>query len=325
MLKKKLHKICDGIQSTMPSCAEYAIFGIFPKSRYRQICCSQSASISASLYIPTGSLSSLPQWLMNPSFRLNDKHWLLCFLARLSLSCKISGRFLHGWPLSKQHSFRIHGVTCCQIVWFFRNQSGRSSKRMVAFVRPCHCHLIPKMMLTHSAGRLRLACNLFSLISLIRIDDTLLDRSSELRLHVFGDAARVFPSCSHLCRKWYHSLFWWVCCLFARVLKSMLDVYISWSNNHLRRIARVCSLPLYIPYLGAEYIIVSRLYQYQKYVVQSIVADATLTRWKFFGWSRHCARCALKGAFIQLLNNQSIDAFQIFHHACVEMYENFIT
>jgi len=31
-------------------------------------------------------------------------------------------------------SFVLHGVTCCQMIWFFRNQSGRSSKSMIAFV-----------------------------------------------------------------------------------------------------------------------------------------------------------------------------------------------
>ena len=33
----------------------------------------------------------------------------------------------------------------------------------------------------------------------------------------------------------------------------------------------------------------------------------------------------MKGAFIQLHNSQSIDIFQIFHNASVEMYEIFIT
>ena len=96
----------------------------------------------ASVYltvIPTGSSSSL-QWLMKSPIRLNNKCWLLCFLARLSLSCKISGRFPHAWPLSEQHSFRLHGVTCCQMIWFFRNQFGRSSKSTITFVCPCHCY-----------------------------------------------------------------------------------------------------------------------------------------------------------------------------------------
>jgi hypothetical protein len=34
-------------------------------------------------------------------------------------------------------------------------------------------------------------------------------------------------------------------------------------------------------YFGAEYIFVSRLNQYQKYVVKSITTDATLTLWGF--------------------------------------------
>jgi hypothetical protein len=46
-------------------------------------------------------------------------------------------------------------------------------------------------------------------------------------------------------------------------------------------VARVCSLPLYIPYFGAEYIFVSRLKQYLQYVVKSILTDATLTLWGF--------------------------------------------
>ena len=47
--------------------------------------------------------------------------------------------------------------------------------------------------------------------------------------------------------------------------------YISWSVLHPPRIARVCSLPLYTPYLGAEYNCVSRLNQYQKYVIKCMV------------------------------------------------------
>ena len=99
---------------------------------------------------------------------------------------------------------------------------------------------------------------------------------------------------------------------------------ISWSYKHPPRIARVCSLPLYIPYFGVEYIFVFRPKEYQRYIVKSIVTDATLTLWGF-GRSRRCARFPLKGAFIRLLTNQSIDVFQIFHHASVEMYEIFIT
>ena len=36
---------------------------------------------------------------------------------------------------------RLHGITCCQMIWFFR-QSGRdrSSKSMNALVGPCHIH-----------------------------------------------------------------------------------------------------------------------------------------------------------------------------------------
>ena len=44
--------------------------------------------------------------------------------------------------------------------------------------------------------------------------------------------------------------------------------------NHLHRIARVRSLPLYIPYFGAEYMFASRLKQYHRCVVKSILIDA---------------------------------------------------
>ena len=81
----------------------------------------------------------LSAWLMTTPIRLHNKCWVLCSLARLSLSCKVSDPFLHGWPLSKELSFRLHGVTSCQIIWFFRTQSGRSSKSMIALVRLCHC------------------------------------------------------------------------------------------------------------------------------------------------------------------------------------------
>ena len=43
-----------------------------------------------------------------------------------------------------------------------------------------------------------------------------------------------------------------------------------------------------------------------------------------FGWSRRYARLPWKGEFIRLLIDQSIDVFQIFHHASMEMYEIFI-
>ena len=101
-----------------------------------------SAPILASVYLTVISTSSFPlqSWLLKLSIRMNNKRWVLCFLARLSLSCKFSDRFLHGRPLSKQHPFRLHGITCCQMIWFFRAQSGRSSKNIKALVRRCHCH-----------------------------------------------------------------------------------------------------------------------------------------------------------------------------------------
>ena len=103
-----------------------------------------SVSILASVQFtvistPAGLSSSPLQWLMTTPIRLHNKCWVLCSLAQLSLSCKVSDLFLHGWPLSKEHSFRLHGVTSCQIIWFFRTQSGRSSKSMIALVRLCHC------------------------------------------------------------------------------------------------------------------------------------------------------------------------------------------
>ena len=121
------------------------------------------------------------------------------------------------------------------MIWFFRNQSGRSSKSMIAFVRRCHrdghCHFqrwfysfmqvifVWLVICSHSS-------------SSIRIDDTLiLGRSTELHIHVFGDAGHVFASCSYLCRKAYQPLFWLVCGLFT--LKSMLDIYHGLVNIHL--------------------------------------------------------------------------------------------
>ena len=89
---------------------------------------------------PGGSSSSPLQWPMKTPIWQHNICWAICFLAQLSLSCKISSRFLYCWLLSKQHSFRLHGVTCCQMIWFFRAQSGRSSRSMVVFVRRCHYH-----------------------------------------------------------------------------------------------------------------------------------------------------------------------------------------
>ena len=161
--------------------------------------------------------------------------------------------------------------------------------------------------------------------SLIRIDDTLLDRTAELRIHSCGDAEHVLPSCSYLCHNAYQPLFWLVCGPFALNVGKLYHGHI---NKHPCRVARVCNLPLHITIseLTSEYIFVSRLSQYQRYVVKSILTDATLTyTMAFLGsrWSSHYACRLLKGAFIRLLNNQShsIDIFQIFHHASVEMFE----
>ena len=188
---------------------------------------------------------------MNTPIRLHNKCWVLCFLARLSLSCKISSFLLHGWPLSKQHSFRLHGVTCCQLIWFFRTQSGRSSKGMIAFVRRCHCHF--QRWLTHS-GFMQIIfvwlviCSRSS--SLIRIDDTLLDRTTELRIRSCGDAEHVLPSCSYLCHNAYQPLFWLMCGPFALNVGKLYHGHI---NKHPRRVARVCNLPLHITYFGADF------------------------------------------------------------------------
>jgi hypothetical protein len=43
--------------------------------------------------------------------------------------------------------------------------------------------------------------------SSIRIDDTLLGRTTELRIHACGDAGHVSPSCGYLCRNVYQPLY----------------------------------------------------------------------------------------------------------------------
>ena len=120
------------------------------------------------------------------------------------------------------------------MIWFFRNQSGRSSKSMISFVRRCHCHF-PKMI-THSSVMQVIfvwlvICSRACSSSSVIIDDTLLGRLNELRIHVCGDAGPVFTSCSYLCCKAYQPLFWLVSRLFA--LKSMVDMYHGLSYIHL--------------------------------------------------------------------------------------------
>ena len=261
---------------------------------------------------------------MKTPIRLYNKWWLLCFLARLSLSCKISSRFLHGWLLNKQHT--LSASTVLHVV----NWSGSFATSQVGAVKGWWPSCVSDIVISEDDNSFKsviqvvfvwlVICSRSS--SWIKIDDTLLVGSIELRIHVCGDAKHVYPSCSNLCCKAYQHLFWLVSGLFA--LKSMLDIYHGLSYKHPCRIARVWILPLFIPYLGVEYIFVSRLNQYQKYVVKCIVTDATLTLWGF-GWSSRCARLPWKGEFIRLFINQSIDVFQIFYHASVEMYEIFIT
>lgn len=95
--------------------------------------------------------------------RFQNNYSVLWFLARLSPSCKFSCR-LQAWSLTKQHSFRLHGLTWCQLVWYLRTQSGRS-KTMMAYVRRRHF----RKLVIHStcyAGRLRLDGNIFSFVIL---------------------------------------------------------------------------------------------------------------------------------------------------------------
>ena len=109
--------------------------------------------------------------------------------------------------------------------------------------------------------------------SLIRvIDDTLLGRSTELRIYVFGNAGHVFPSCSYLCRKVYQPLFWLVCGLFA--LKSYT---LSWSYKFD---AGLCGCVAFhymfrISELNMCLFLVSR--NIRSMWLKSIVTDATLT------------------------------------------------
>ena len=59
---------------------------------------------------------------------------------------------------------RLLGVSCCQMIWFFRRESGRNSKGMVAFVRPIvHISKDDGLFRCH-AGPLRLACKLFPFV-----------------------------------------------------------------------------------------------------------------------------------------------------------------
>ena len=68
---------------------------------------------------------------------------------------------------------------------------------------------------------------------------------------------------------------WWV--VFSLWSKCRINIYIMPFEHALGLCA--CVLFHYIPYFGAEYTVVSRLNQYQKYVIHSMVTDATLTRY----------------------------------------------
>ena len=62
-------------------------------------------------------------------------------------------------------------------------------------------------------------------------DDTLLGRSSELRIHACDDAEHVFPSCSYLCCRAYQTLYWLVSDPFP--LESTLDVNHGLTTIHI--------------------------------------------------------------------------------------------
>ena len=88
--------------------------------------------------------------------------------------------------------------------------------------------------------------------SSITIDDTLLGRFIELRIHVFDDAGRVFPSCSYFRRKADQPLYWLVGGKFA--LRSMLNIYHGLSYIHLG-LGRYVTFHYILRILGAEYIL----------------------------------------------------------------------
>ena len=151
--------------------------------------------------------------------------------------------------MSRKCWFRLHGITCCQIIWFFRTQSncGRSSKSLDALVRPCHIHLNHLQKITHSdvtqvAFVWLVICSRSSRWT--RIDGSPLGRIIELHFHALCDHEYFSSSCIYLCRPLYYLVsglplwrqFWIYMILYASTIG------VCW----------YVALPLYIPYFGSD-------------------------------------------------------------------------
>ena len=67
--------------------------------------------------------------------RIPEGCLVLCSLGQPFHACKLLVVFLQTNFWANGTEFRLHGVTCCQVVWYFRTQSNRSSKSMKALVR----------------------------------------------------------------------------------------------------------------------------------------------------------------------------------------------
>ena len=67
--------------------------------------------------------------------RIPENCLVLCSLGQSFHACKLLVTFcqLNFWANGTE--FRLHGITCCQVIWYFRTQSNRSSKSMKALVR----------------------------------------------------------------------------------------------------------------------------------------------------------------------------------------------
>lgn len=89
------------------------------------------------------------RWLNLETPALHDRCLLLCSLGPLSPSCRFLVTFCK-FTLWANTTFRLHGITCCQAVWYLRTQSDRSSKSMKAFVRLTIKLMFPKTKTTHS-------------------------------------------------------------------------------------------------------------------------------------------------------------------------------
>ena len=169
-----------------------------------------NASIPASVHlISTGSSTyPLPWFKMPPLLHVNC--WVLCFLARLFPWCKISCPFFFLARLTHEQNalFRLHGITCCQAVWFFRTQSSRSSKSLNALV--CS-HSFLKTISTHSdvmqVTFVWLVICSRSSSSSIRIDGSPIGRITELCIHILCDVEYPFSSCNYLCYNAYQPLY----------------------------------------------------------------------------------------------------------------------